>query len=400
MNGTKIFNGNLIEKLKLDNSKDNKDNKFIYKFKVSDNKINRNGWRILTEGIDIKDFEINPVVLLNHDPNKVIGKATKIEVVGTEMFLYMMFHGETDDSRTTETLLDGGFMNMRSISILPIETEEEKIPPNYKGYVPYYSNKITVFKKSSLLEISVVTIPASATAKMKEKIAAAFNNNSEILEFMNKKETEYKSEHIINNQKGETMELAVENAKLQKDIESLQKTNSDNAKLIEAKDNELKDVLAKKNKAESELKDVSEKLVTADNKLAEVQGELEKIQNQQKENEVDVFLAKNKDRIKPAELELLKETLLVLQKKEDKLSNGKTLYDEKLNEIQARKPLELEKKLDDGKEETPKTQLDFDSDDKEEMSKIDNAVRAYSKENKVSYEEAFEVLRTENESED
>lgn len=144
-----------------------------YRFKISDEQINRNGWKIITSGINTDKYMRNPVVLFGHDDGKFpVGKTLKVFSQGSDLFADILFHDKTEEARVVSALIDEGFLNMTSIGInvlkrgapIPIPADQKTNP-----WIDTYE----VFEQSELLEISVVDIPANGDAGFVEKLKAA-----------------------------------------------------------------------------------------------------------------------------------------------------------------------------------------------------------------------------------
>ena len=107
--------------------------------------------KVLTDGIDLKQrFEVNPIMLFNHDYSKPIGKWANVrkegkKIVGTPVF------DDIQLARDIESQVENNTLKSVSIGIDIIEAEM------IKG--------ILVIKKSVLLEVSIVSIPANTDAK-------------------------------------------------------------------------------------------------------------------------------------------------------------------------------------------------------------------------------------------
>lgn len=130
-------------------------------FVISSENVNEYGYRILTDGIDYKQYMRNPVVLFMHereyeksgkDKGKaVIGRCLKIYKEGTELKATIEFDMEDDFARTIEGKVARGFIRMASIYADPKETSSE---PELieKG------QSLETVTKCKLVEISIVDI--------------------------------------------------------------------------------------------------------------------------------------------------------------------------------------------------------------------------------------------------
>lgn len=112
----------------------------------------RQGEIVEVEGWNIKNYKDNPILLFMHDHNKPLGKATKIWVDKSMAKPRLMFKGfistATDYGRAAKQLMEEGILQTFSVGFRPLEME---------------GNRIT---KSELYEISLVSVPANAEARL------------------------------------------------------------------------------------------------------------------------------------------------------------------------------------------------------------------------------------------
>jgi HK97 family phage major capsid protein len=124
---------------------------------VSTNDVDRHGEVVDIEGIDLSNYEKNPVVMWAHDYNlPPIGKTLEVkkEKMGKKMVLktVMEFATEISDlAKEVYSLYKGGFLNAFSIGFMPKETDGD------------------TYTKSELLEYSAVAIPANPNALLLAK---------------------------------------------------------------------------------------------------------------------------------------------------------------------------------------------------------------------------------------
>ncbi|UDQ55002.1 hypothetical protein LJF28_04870 [Chryseobacterium indologenes] len=131
-----------------------------YKFIVNTENVNSYGYRILTEGIDITQYERNPVVLFMHDRgdykhngatgDEVIGKARLVKE-NNLLLAYITFDSKNDFASKIEGKVEGGFINMCSMYADPIETTLDP-----KLALP--GQQYETVTKCKLIEISIVDI--------------------------------------------------------------------------------------------------------------------------------------------------------------------------------------------------------------------------------------------------
>lgn len=123
-------------------------------FVVSTNAWDAHGERIDVDGIDIKDFKKNPVVLWGHDGfNLPIAKATKVWKESGKLMARAKFYLKDEFSRKVYDYIVDGFLNAVSIG----------------GMVQEWGDDGLTIAKLVMKEFSVVSVPANpealATAK-------------------------------------------------------------------------------------------------------------------------------------------------------------------------------------------------------------------------------------------
>ncbi|MEH0154799.1 HK97 family phage prohead protease [Limibacter armeniacum] len=126
------------------------------RFKVADSGLNRKKMRVMVEGIRTGNFLMNPVMLLNHKRDEVIGHWEDLEVVNGEMFATPVF-ASTKRAKEIAQLVEDKALRAASIGVDPIDFTSN---PAY--ILP--GQKLKTLKESELMEISIVTIPAIAGA--------------------------------------------------------------------------------------------------------------------------------------------------------------------------------------------------------------------------------------------
>lgn len=117
----------------------------------STSKADRVGDVMKIEGIDIKNYLKNPVILQNHDYSRpAIGKALSVKVENGKLMFKIQF-ANTEEGREWFYLYKNGFMSASSIGFIGKEYELNK------------DGGLTFFK-SELLELSLVTVPCNPEA--------------------------------------------------------------------------------------------------------------------------------------------------------------------------------------------------------------------------------------------
>jgi HK97 family phage prohead protease len=123
-------------------------------FIVSTNAIDSHGERINVDGIDIKDFKKNPVVLWGHDGfNLPIAKATKVWKESGKLMARAKFYMKDDFARKVYDYIVDGYLNAVSIGGMVQEWGEDGI----------------TIQKLLMKEFSVVSVPANQEALVANK---------------------------------------------------------------------------------------------------------------------------------------------------------------------------------------------------------------------------------------
>lgn len=137
----------------------------IYSLTVVGSKeiIDRDNEVLKVEGINLKNYKKNPVVLWAHSYNGLpIGKAKKVWVEDKKLMFKIEFAKEYAFANTIAKLYDNNYLNAFSIGFLPDWEKIEYVEGKNK-------KKHRVFKEAELLEISAVPVPANPLALSTEK---------------------------------------------------------------------------------------------------------------------------------------------------------------------------------------------------------------------------------------
>lgn len=133
---------------------------------LSDSSLNRNGYRVLTEGIDYSSFEKNPILLYMHLRDegsplwgnyKAIGHWEDLKVEDGVLTAEPVFDKADELSRTVAAKFEAGTFNAASIGIRILATSSEK------EYLLPGQTRETV-TRCELMEASIVDIPANRNA--------------------------------------------------------------------------------------------------------------------------------------------------------------------------------------------------------------------------------------------
>jgi len=134
------------------------------RFRASTPALDRHGTIVRTEGIDTANFARNPVFGWGHDVysdsdiKKRIGKVIAWEQDASRFDITVQFHpeGVNEIADDAVTYLRSGFLSMVSIGFYAVDA----------GWETLGGEEIYVYRKSELLEVSLVHIPANPEAQL------------------------------------------------------------------------------------------------------------------------------------------------------------------------------------------------------------------------------------------
>lgn len=125
--------------------------------RITNDRLNSYGFRVLTEGVDIKQFEKNPVLLHMHRRGEVIGYVKDIKSENGEITGELLFDEATELSRQCKKQFEFGSLRMVSAGLTILEMSEAK------EHLVQGQTRPTV-TKSKLTEVSLVDIGANDDA--------------------------------------------------------------------------------------------------------------------------------------------------------------------------------------------------------------------------------------------
>lgn len=148
-------------------------------FIVNDESVlNDYGFRVMTAGIDIKQYKRNPIVLWYHKrPNQwnndkedllPIGKSIKLWKEDGKLLADIEFDEKDEFANKIESKIDGGFIRMCSPGLNPVTVSEEA------RYLLSGQTRSTLVK-SELIEISIADIGSNQNA------LKLYNDNMEVI---------------------------------------------------------------------------------------------------------------------------------------------------------------------------------------------------------------------------
>ena len=125
--------------------------------RLTNDTLNSYGYRVLTEGVDITQYERNPILLYMHNRGKAIGLIKDIKREAGEITGELAFDEATELSCQCKKQWDFGSLRMVSIGFEVIETSEAP-----EHLVP--GQRYATVTKARLLEVSLVDIGANNDA--------------------------------------------------------------------------------------------------------------------------------------------------------------------------------------------------------------------------------------------
>jgi HK97 family phage prohead protease len=136
-------------------------------FVFSDESVDLYGDTISARGWDWKAFENNPVALFGHDPSKpeyVVGRAKNLRIEGHRLVgdIEFMEAGINPTAEIVYQMVKGGFLNAVSVGFMPLEWVATKDKSRPGGID---------FKRQSLMEISIVPLPANQNSLVQARAA-------------------------------------------------------------------------------------------------------------------------------------------------------------------------------------------------------------------------------------
>lgn len=122
--------------------------------RITNERLNSYGTRVLTAGMDVSQYERNPILLYMHQRGDVIGYVKDLKVEGDEVTGELMFDEATELSVRCKKQWEFGSLKMVSVGIAVLELSEDK------KYLVEGQTCPTV-TRSKLFEVSLVDIGAN-----------------------------------------------------------------------------------------------------------------------------------------------------------------------------------------------------------------------------------------------
>lgn len=173
-------------------------------FHICDNSVNRQGWRLMVEGIDLSGFLANPVCIVKHETSSIpVGKWKNVRVEGEKLLGTVEFDKNDEFAVKLYWKYKDGFMNAVSLHVMPIEESDDP-----KLSLP--GQRYSTVTKSDLWEISLVTVPGNKNAVKLSTAEGGTYKLNVISTNPNQKMAEEKKVETKDGNEVETLKLQVE----------------------------------------------------------------------------------------------------------------------------------------------------------------------------------------------
>lgn len=194
--------------------------------RITNSNVNSYGTRVLTSGLDISQYERNPVLLYMHERGDVIGYMKDLRLEGDELTGEPVFDEASELSRRCKKQWEFGSLRMVSIGIEIIEISESP------EYVLPSQPRGTIIK-SKLDEVSLVDIGANDDAIVLKKAGrrVCAENINEVLNLMSnnqpKEKTMSEQTEKVEIKDTTLTQLQKEKEELEAQVETLKKENEE-----------------------------------------------------------------------------------------------------------------------------------------------------------------------------
>lgn len=125
--------------------------------RISNDRLNSYGFRVLTAGMDTSQYERNPVLLYMHERGNVVGYVKDLQVENNEVTGELMFDCASELSERCKKQFEFGSLRMVSAGLEIIETSEDK------DLLVVGQTRPTI-TKSKLFEVSIADVGANDDA--------------------------------------------------------------------------------------------------------------------------------------------------------------------------------------------------------------------------------------------
>lgn len=130
--------------------------------RISNSSLNSYGTRVMTSGMDVDQYQRNPVLLYMHNRGQIIGYMNDVKIEGDDVTGEPVFDEATDLSKQVKAQFDFGSIRMVSagIDIHELSDDPAEMLPG---------QTMATITKSSLFEVSMVDIGANDDAIVLKK---------------------------------------------------------------------------------------------------------------------------------------------------------------------------------------------------------------------------------------
>lgn len=146
-------------RIKENRAEDGKQNR--YTFTISTGSVDRHGTRVDPQGGDFAAFMQNPVVLFNHNYDRIIGRALSVQVRGDKVVAQMEFDTENEFAREKMGQVDRNYLKATSIGFI------------VKEWTFNEEDDVYEIKQWELVEFSIVTVPSNRESLIEARSAGA-----------------------------------------------------------------------------------------------------------------------------------------------------------------------------------------------------------------------------------
>lgn len=130
--------------------------------RISNDSLNSYGFRVLTDGLDVMQYNRNPVLLYMHERGNVVGYVKDLKVENNEVTGELMFDCASELSQRCKKQFEFGSLRMVSAGLEILETSEDTdllVPGQTRPTIT----------KSKLFEVSVADVGANDDALVLHK---------------------------------------------------------------------------------------------------------------------------------------------------------------------------------------------------------------------------------------
>ena len=144
--------------------------------RISNESLNCYGTRVLTSGMNLEQYNRNPVLLYMHERGQVIGYVKDLKVESDEVTGELVFDEATELSQRCKKQWEFGSLKMVSVGIDILETSEDR-----KFLIQ--GQTAPTITKSKLFEVSIVDIGANddAIVLQKDGVRLTLGKNAEYM---------------------------------------------------------------------------------------------------------------------------------------------------------------------------------------------------------------------------